>query len=316
MNTPTPWWPVPSPHRLWRSPLRAAALLLRGALLAALALPTACLDGSASGGECTPGQHTDCGCSQAAGVRVCEQNGMWSACLCNAPPGCRLGESRVCTCERQWGRQSCVGVGSWGACACPISLPRGDGGTDCPCADGCCGDGVCRVGSSPDACGPIGQVCASCAAGEVCLGQRCRPASPSGLSLVIVSASLPSYDPTKRGCSNWDCFTGTDSAPDAFVRSTDGRFRSATASNDYEPVWDEVVATGLTPEELAAPIELDLLDDDAWPASTGLTDESDLIAHFRLQLRPEQIAPGRFELTAGQPGPTWVSLLIELRPAR
>ncbi len=76
------------------------------------------------------------------------------------------------------------------------------------------------------------------------------------------------------------------------------------------------MATGLTPEQLATPIELDLLDDDAWPASSGITEESDLTARFRLQLRPEQIAPGRFELIAGQPGLTWVSLIIELRPAR
>ncbi|MFO0603666.1 MAG: C2 domain-containing protein [Polyangiales bacterium] len=255
-------------------------------------------------GDCTPGEHATCACDGSQGVRVCQPSAAWSDCLCLSQ--CANGEARICTCDRAWGQQFCD-RGRWAECACPLWLPHESDGGACPCRVGCCGDGVCRNGNAPDACGPSGQVCARCQAGELCVGQRCSPAPTEGLSLVVVGASLPSYDPTKRGCSTWDCGSGPGTAPDPFVRDARLPFRTVSLPNAYSPEWNEVVATGLTPAQLSEPFVLEVIDDDSPELGAD-----DLIARFEVRLLPAQLVPGRLVFTSAT-GQSRVSLTLELR---
>lgn len=220
----------------------------------------------------------------------------------------------ACPCEGGLGTRACED-GRWGACDCaratpPSARPVGA----CLCGRGCCGVGACLLGVADEACGADGRACVRCGAGERCVGRACA-APPAGLSLRVVSASVPTFNPAKSDCSDWDnCeFDPSGAAPDVFVRATDGRFRTVTAWNRYDPAWNEIVATGLTADQLAAPIGLDIFDDDhiASEAWDGALPEQ-LLGHVEVRLRPEQRAPGRLVFTVGDSEATRLTLTLEL----
>lgn len=68
-----------------------------------------------------------------------------------------------------------------------------------------------------------------------------------------------------------------------------------------------MIAAGLTPEELAQPIEFEIVDEDG-----GGLNENDLIASFTLRLRPEEAVPGRRVLYSGF-GRAAAILTVEIR---
>lgn len=167
------------------------------------------------------------------------------------------------------------------------------------------------------------------------MARRCVARASSGLSLAIVSARVPTYVTFERPVLHWSWWDAgpltpggyrtspeiASRAPDPYVRDASGRFRTVTAWNTYAPTWDEVVATGWTPEQLAAPIELDVWDDDQSPSYITTFDDAgnvramvdEPIAHFVIRLRPEQRVAGRLTFTLGSTAQERVTLTIELR---
>lgn len=235
------------------------------------------------------------------------------ACMSGDPEVCLRGQQVACACDGGRGLRVCDGSARWGECSCANVAPPQVG--PCLCAAGCCGVGACLFGNAAEACGGDGQRCLPCAAGDLCVGRVCVAAPATGLTLRVVSASVPSFDPSKRGCSNWDCgLDRTGAAPDVFVRQRGGHFRTVVAWDLYAPVWDEDVATGLTPEQLAEPIALDVLDAD--PNDPLFADQlppENLVARFEIHLPPEQRAPGRIVVTSGASASSLVTLTLELR---
>ncbi|MFO0603665.1 MAG: C2 domain-containing protein [Polyangiales bacterium] len=202
------------------------------------------------------------------------------------------------TCER-----GVDGDVQWRPCCSPSGFSPT---TACACKLGCCGEAGCARGNAADACGPEGQACRRCGVGELCIGQRCV-AAPSGFTLVVVRTSVPLIDPSGRGCPTWDCGGGAASAPDLYVRETDRFYRTLTIADSASPEWNEVVAAGLTAAELARPFRFEVVDDDF-----GGLNESDVVGTFPVTLAPEQIAPGRFELTT-RVGGRDATLTLEIR---
>lgn len=239
-------------------------------------------------------------------------------CMVSDRDVCFRGQSVSCACDGGRGVRTCDTDGEWGECGCS-SVRRYDGA--CICTNGCCDVGACQVGNADEACGGDRQPCLRCGEGELCVGRRCVTAPATGLTLRVVSASVPSFDPLKPGCSTWDCnLDPTGVAPDVFVRERTGRFRTAVAWNLYAPIWDEAVASGLTDEHLAEPLVLDVVDDDSTDAvlSTALFESPPppseyLIARFEIHLRPEQRVPGRLVFASGASASSRVYLTIELR---
>jgi hypothetical protein len=73
----------------------------------------------------------------------------------------------------------------WAICAVALTPLVGCAIEASPCAAsscaGCCDlEGVCRVGSSPKACGSAGQICVACGAGDACRSGACVPEEPAG----------------------------------------------------------------------------------------------------------------------------------------
>jgi len=111
----------------------------------------------------------------------------------------------------------------------------------------------------------------------------------------VVSARLFQFDLSGSGCSTWDCpgLLGDPSErdnPDPYIRERALGYRTAMLSNTLDPAWNEVVAAGLSVEDLARPFTIEVVDDDG-----SLLNANDLVATFEIQLRPEEIAPGRLE---------------------
>ncbi len=239
------------------------------------------------------------------------------ACVSGDREICFHGQTASCACDGGRGMRVCDSDGQWGGCDCSSVRPYLGA---CLCENGCCDIGACRVGNVDEACGGDRQACLRCGEGELCVGRACVAAPATGLTLRVVSASVPSFDPLKPGCSSWDCLDPTGSAPDVFVRERTGRFRTAVAWDLYTPVWDEAVATGLTPEQLAEPLVLDVVDDDSVDAELSAQLFIDpplpseyLIARFEIRLRPEQRVPGRLVFTSGTSTASLVYLTLELR---
>lgn len=267
--------------------------------------PTTYLD------SCVPG---DSDVSEGA-QRVCRADGTWSAwtsrgCVPGATERCRPYE---CYTPDRYATRACRADGTWAGCSCyPAAPPAPDGG-DCDCQSGCCaGDRSCRVGNTAEACGGDNVACVACAAGELCVGRRCT-APRAGLTLVVVSAVVPSVDPSLDVCSSWDCpgFLGHPSEadlPDPYVRERSRGYRTGTLTDTLSPNWNEPVATGLTAADLTRPFAFELVDDDR----SDPLNAHDLVATFTVELRPEEVTPGRFEhraLVGGQPA----TLTLELR---
>lgn len=174
-----------------------------------------------------------------------------------SPGYCATGGSRDCFCDGGIGRGACDTTGRLGPCVCEASQTLRTR-RPCACRTGCCSAAICRAGGTDDACGLDGADCVRCAAGEACVARRCVARASSGLSLVIVSARIPTYVPFERttlGWSWWDLGPRppgasntspeiASQAPDPYVREASGRFRTVIAWNTYSPTWDEVVATG------------------------------------------------------------------------
>lgn len=95
--------------------------------------------------------------------------------------------------------------------------------------------------------------------------------------------------------------------PDPYVRERSRGYRTVSIPDTVAPEWNEVVAVGFTVDQLAQPFAFELVDDDGseWSAN-------DLIATFDVQLRPEQIVPGRIEFRAPVGG-LEATLVVEVR---
>jgi len=225
---------------------------------------------------------------------------------------CATGETTICPCDGGFGTRTCNQLTRWDACSCD-NATRPDAGP-CLCSSGCCAIGACRVGVTEEVCGGDGLACVRCGPGELCVNQGCVMPTTGGLTLRVVSATAPSFDPAKRSCLTWDCFDPGGVAPDLFVRERGRRFRTTVAWNLYTPTWNEAVATGLTPSQLAEPIEVDLVDDDSVESSAfdGIPVEN-VVAHFEIRLRPEQRVPGQLVFTSGASAASLVTLTLELR---
>ncbi|MEZ4409036.1 MAG: C2 domain-containing protein [Polyangiales bacterium] len=253
----------------WRGLLRAAWVL---ALAAA-----GCVASSESTVECEPGARIDCACEGGLGRQTCQPTRWWGACECAAE--CEPGSRRACECP---GRvTTCDDYSQWRPCDCPLV-----------CEHGCARDGRCVPNNQRASCGGAGGACFSCADTHECVSGGCLPRGEEGLTLVVVSASVPERDPSGRGCPTWDCARDPLSRPDVYVSAV-GIGRTITVPDSLTPSWEEVLATGLTASRLAEPIHFTLYDDDA-----SFLDGDDPIASVDLQLRPEQVRPGVIRLDA------------------
>ena len=283
---------------------RAISLLLR---LGVLGVLVGC--GAEPIDLCVPGDTRACGQDRQ---QLCRPDRGWAPCEF-VGSGCTPGSFQHCLADRCVdGVRGCAASGFWGPCSCrPSREPPADGGY-CGCRTGCCdADGQCLPGNDVSACGATQQGCGRCAADQRCLAQRCSPDAP-GLSLVVVSATVTSIDPSHSGCSTWDCpgpfgHPSAQDDPDPYVRERSRGYRTISVPNTVAPEWNEVVAVGFTADQLAQPFVFEMVD-----ADSSKLNANDLIATFNIQLRSEQVAPGRFEFRAPV-GWQEATLVLELR---
>jgi hypothetical protein len=132
------------------------------------------------------------------------------------------------------------------------------------------------------------------------------PAPAGTFSLVVLAATLPALDPSGRGCPTWDCDSTPYSNPDPFVVSTFQAIRTVTVADTISPAWSEVVASGLTREQLERTFLVSVVDDDG--GDSGF-DEDDPIVSFAIAFPPETFGSGpvRFQASNGS------SLTMEIR---
>ena len=231
--------------------------------------PPACgsdnCDGCCDGDECRPGDAPDaCG---ATGLQ-CAACPAGSACSDGA---CQLPCADSCTgcCDAAG---ACVGVTEQSAAACGLAseaCAACSDGLECiegacisaACAadcDGCCDGDECLGGLEFGACGSGGIACQGCADGTLCDDGGCVPDAAVVWDLLIIDAEVASLDEFGDA---WDVFGGL---PDPYARAEiDGLVAETDWVSDTDvPVWNELVATGLTAEALQDTWTLSVFDSD------------------------------------------------------
>ncbi len=249
-----------------------------------------------------------CNAGRGPGIRTCTADRTWSACV--GPESCVRDTTRPCACDGGTGLQTCHSPspydrGTWGECDCFTRPTRVDA-SDCACESGCCQGRACASGNHAESCAPEGQACRACGEEQACVRRRCVPAPAGTFSLVVLTATLPALDPSGRGCPTWDCDSTPYSNPDPFVVSTFQAIRTVTVADTISPAWSEVVASGLTREQLEHTFLVSVVDDDG--GDSGF-DEDDPIVSFAVAFPPETFGAGpvRFQASNGS------SLTMEIR---
>lgn len=96
---------------------------------------------------------------------------------------------------------------------------------------GCCAGGMCRTGSTEDACGNGGGSCVQCVGGKVCSAARiCEADLNEALQLFVVDAAISSSTPAG---APWDTPFGD---PDPFV--TINGYSTGTQNDTLSPRWN------------------------------------------------------------------------------
>lgn len=147
--------------------------------------------------------------------------------------------------------------------------PEPDAGHDPPteeCAascDGCCDGDACLSGTSPNACGSAGGVCAVCDPGFVCQLGGCTVDRTSRWDVVVDSGDV--FEDNNGG-GTWDPAGGL---PDPYVDlvTTDGfeelKGSSAARADTLAPSWNQVVLADVPAAALVdSSLSTTVLDDD------------------------------------------------------
>ncbi|HPN15315.1 MAG TPA: hypothetical protein PLF71_04370 [bacterium] len=171
-----------------------------------------------SGGNnmsCTPGNQESCSCGNLPGSKTCGSDGVWDACVCNAPSGTYCADSDG---DGYGNPNQCVQAGSQPAgyssnasdCndACPTCHPGGTevcgNGLDEDCVGGdiaCTGTGG-TGGSTTDACNN------ACGAGTHCENGQCVPDNTGGTGGSSGTGGTAGTGGSSGGgtdCGSFDC---------------------------------------------------------------------------------------------------------------
>ena len=132
-------------------------------------------------------------------------------------------------------------------------------------------------------------------------------------SLVVVSAELPSVDPSKVGCPTWDCAAPPLSNPDPFVVVTPGSsrvhsFRTYTVRDSLAPRWGQVAIDDQTADVFANPMSIDIVDED-----DDVFNADDRVAHFDVQITQAQLLAGGPIVLTTPVGAQTATLTLEVR---
>ncbi|MEM6992802.1 MAG: C2 domain-containing protein [Myxococcota bacterium] len=125
----------------------------------------------------------------------------------------------------------------------------------CP---GCCVGDMCMDGTEQSQCGSGGDACFSCSDGTTCEPEGCVPDPMALWDLTLLSGEVSLTDPNGEP---WDAFNGL---PDPFVTIDliGAPVSSSVADDTVFPVWDELVAEGVTTVQLMDELTFTVVDDD------------------------------------------------------